>query len=70
MKTFGSKNVMMSFSKFRSNLRLKQYLLDTRDAVIAECNVKDRYWGTRVYMSNPYLCLLTTVQERTSLVSS
>ncbi len=40
-------------AKFRSNLRLKQYLLDTGDAVIAECNGKDRYWGTGVYMSTP-----------------
>ncbi len=39
-------------AKFRSNLRLKQYVLDTGDAVIADCNGKDRYWGTRVYMSN------------------
>ncbi len=40
-------------AKFRSNVRLKQYLLDTGDAVTAECNVKDRYWGTGVYMFNP-----------------
>ncbi len=31
-------------AKFRSNLRLKQYLLDTGDAVIAENNGKDGYW--------------------------
>ncbi len=40
-------------AKFRSNLRRKQYLGDTVDTVIAECNGKDRYWVTRVYMSNP-----------------
>ncbi len=28
-------------------------MLDTGDAVITECNGKDRYWGTGVYMSNP-----------------
>ncbi len=40
-------------AKFRSNLRLKHYWLDTGDAVIAECNGKYIYWGTGVYISNP-----------------
>ena len=39
--------------KFRCNPKLKNQLLATGDAVLAECAVKDRIWGIGLSMSDP-----------------
>ena len=39
--------------KFRQNPELKQKLLSTGDAVLAECAVKDRIWGIGLSMKDP-----------------
>ena len=39
--------------KFRQNSDLKNKLLETGDAVLAECAVKDRIWGIGLSMSDP-----------------
>lgn len=36
--------------KFRQNSGLRELLLDTKDAVLAECAVKDRIWGIGLSM--------------------
>ena len=40
-------------AKFSQNPELKQLLLDTGDAVLAECAVKDRIWGIGLSMEDP-----------------
>lgn len=35
----------MKMAKFRQNADLKKKLLQTDDAVLAECAVKDKIWG-------------------------
>lgn len=39
--------------KFRQNPELKDRLLSTGDAVLAECAVKDRIWGIGLSMKDP-----------------
>jgi ribA/ribD-fused uncharacterized protein len=39
--------------KFRQNPELKERLLSTGDAVLAECAVKDRIWGIGLSMKDP-----------------
>ncbi len=40
-------------AKFTQNEELKQMLLSTGDAVLAECAVKDRVWGIGLSMTDP-----------------
>lgn len=40
-------------SKFSQNAELKERLLNTGDAILAECAVKDLIWGIGISMSNP-----------------
>lgn len=40
-------------AKFRQNDDLKKLLLDTGDAVLAECAVKDKIWGIGLSMKDP-----------------
>ncbi len=40
-------------AKFSQNVELKNKLLATGDAVLAECAVKDRIWGIGLSMTNP-----------------
>ena len=40
-------------AKFRDNEELKNKLLDTGDAVLAECAVHDRVWGIGLSMKDP-----------------
>ena len=40
-------------SKFAQNTELKELLLKTGDAVLAECAVKDRIWGIGLSMRDP-----------------
>jgi ribA/ribD-fused uncharacterized protein len=39
--------------KFQQNHELKEKLLSTEDAVLAECAVKDKIWGIGLSMTNP-----------------
>lgn len=39
-------------AKFTQNSFLKQKLLDTQDAMLAECAVKDRVWGIGLSVNN------------------
>ncbi len=38
--------------KFRDP-KFKEFLLKTGDRHIAECNSKDMYWGTSIYLDDP-----------------
>ena len=40
-------------AKFTQNYFLKQKLLDTQDAMLAECAVKDRIWGIGLSVNDP-----------------
>ena len=40
-------------AKFSQNVELKEQLLATGDAVLAECAVKDRIWGIGLSMTDP-----------------
>ena len=40
-------------AKFTQNEDLKEQLLSTGDAILAECAVKDRIWGIGLSMNNP-----------------
>lgn len=39
--------------KFKQNDDLKQKLLDTGDAILAECAVQDEIWGIGISMTDP-----------------
>ena len=39
--------------KFKQNDDLKQKLLDTGDAILAECAVQDKIWGIGISMTDP-----------------
>lgn len=39
--------------KFLQNAELKKQLMETGDAILAECAVKDRIWGIGLSMSDP-----------------
>lgn len=39
--------------KFSQNADLKEELLNTGDAILAECAVKDRIWGIGLSMNDP-----------------
>lgn len=39
--------------KFRQNTELKERLLSTGDAMLAECAVKDKVWGIGISMNDP-----------------
>ncbi len=39
--------------KFRQNAALKELLLDTQNAFLAECAVRDRIWGIGLSMKDP-----------------
>ena len=39
--------------KFSQNPRLREQLLETDDAILAECAVKDRIWGIGLSMTDP-----------------
>ena len=39
--------------KFRQNPNLKERLLSTGEAVLAECAVKDKVWGIGISMNDP-----------------
>jgi hypothetical protein len=39
--------------KFQQNHELKEKLLSTKDAVLAECAVKDKIWGIGLSMTDP-----------------
>lgn len=41
------------YAKFAQNEDLKEHLLSTGDAVLAECAVKDRIWGIGLSMRDP-----------------
>jgi len=41
------------FSKFQQNASLKESLLATGDAVLAECAVRDLVWGIGLSMTDP-----------------
>ncbi len=41
------------FAKFSQNEDLKQKLLDTMDAILVECAVRDRIWGVGMSMNDP-----------------
>lgn len=40
--------------KFRQNPRLKQFLLETEDRPLVECNVGDRFWSCGLSIRNPH----------------
>ena len=40
-------------AKFSQNADLKQLLLNTGDAILAECAVKDLIWGIGLSMKDP-----------------
>ena len=40
-------------AKFSQNEELKQVLLKTKDAILAECAVKDQIWGTGLSITDP-----------------
>ena len=40
-------------AKFSQNEELKQALLETKDAILAECAVKDQIWGIGLSMTDP-----------------
>lgn len=40
-------------AKFSQDEELKEKLLDTKDAILAECAVKDRIWGIGLSMTDP-----------------
>ena len=40
-------------AKFSQNEELKEKLLATKDAVLAECAVRDRIWGIGLSMTDP-----------------
>ncbi len=40
-------------AKFTQNSFLKQKLMDTQDAMLAECAVKDRVWGIGLSVNDP-----------------
>lgn len=40
-------------AKFTQNYFLKQKLMDTQDAMLAECAVKDRVWGIGLSVNDP-----------------
>lgn len=40
-------------AKFRDNVELKEKLLSTGDAILAECAVHDRVWGIGMSMKDP-----------------
>lgn len=40
-------------AKFSQNENLKQQLLGTKNAILAECAVKDHIWGIGLSMNNP-----------------
>ena len=40
-------------AKFSQDLELKRQLLDTGDAILCECAVKDRIWGIGLSMKDP-----------------
>lgn len=40
-------------AKFSQNDSLREQLLDTKDAILAECAVKDRIWGIGLSMNDP-----------------
>ena len=39
--------------KFAQNMELREKLLATKNAVLAECAVKDRIWGIGLSMNDP-----------------
>lgn len=39
--------------KFKQNESLKKQLLDTKDAILAECAVRDKIWGIGLNMKSP-----------------
>lgn len=41
------------YAKFLQNAELKEQLMKTGDAVLAECAVKDRIWGIGLSMKDP-----------------
>ena len=58
MTPFGVKHVRKLFfdavmAKFSQNADLKQLLLNTGDAILAECAVKDLIWGIGLSMKDP-----------------
>lgn len=40
-------------AKFLQNNDLKKLLLETKDAILAECALKDRIWGIGLTMDDP-----------------
>lgn len=40
------------YAKFNQNEELKKQLLDTKDAILAECAVKDTIWGIGLSMKD------------------
>ena len=40
-------------AKFSQNENLRNHLKDTKDAILAECAVKDRIWGIGLSMTDP-----------------
>ena len=40
-------------AKFSQNNNLKKLLLETKDAILAECALKDRIWGIGLTMDDP-----------------
>lgn len=42
-----------NLEKFSQNPELKERLLATKDAILAECAVGDQIWGTGVSLKNP-----------------
>ena len=43
-------------AKFSQNAELKRQLVDTGDAVLAECAVRDQIWGIGLSMGDPNSC--------------
>ena len=41
------------YAKFSQNNDLKKQLLETKDAILAECALKDRIWGIGLTMDDP-----------------
>ena len=41
------------YAKFSQNNDLKKLLLETKDAILAECALKDRIWGIGLTMDDP-----------------